>query len=326
MSASGIFRAAFLGAALSVAATTALAQEYPNKPIKIIIPWGSGQSPDVIMRAVGQGMSKHLGQPVVVENKPGATGAIGADFVAASAPDGYTLLDLATAYLIGRGLRGQSFDANKDLAPIAMVTNSLTFLSVNSKAMKGVRTLDDFVAFAKANPQQVFHYGSSGIGSSTHLAMALIAKKFGLNANHIPYKSGAPMITDYLSGQLIAMVTDYTPLAAYVKSGQVTPIMILQAQRTDQMPDVPTARELGHPDVEVVISHGLSAPAGTPAPILEKLAAAVKVALSDPEVMTPLRVTGNRIVYTSLGQYATALNESYAKWMKFVQDNGIKAE
>lgn len=319
-------RTVFLGAALSVVATASVAQEFPNKPIRIIIPWGSGQSPDVIMRAVGQGMSKYLGQPVVVENKPGATGAIGADFVAASPADGYTLLDLATAYLVGRGMRGQTFDATKDLAPIAMVTNSLTLLSINPKAIKNVRTLDEFVAYTKANPQHVMSYGSSGIGSSTHLAMALIAKKFNINSNHIPYKSGAPMMVDYLSGQLAAMVTDFTPVAPYIKTGQVIPLMVLTPQRSDQMPDVPTARELGHPDVEVIISHGISAPAGTPAPILEKLAASVKAALSDPEVLTPLRVTGNRVVYVSLGQYATALNESYAKWMKFVTDNNIKAE
>ena len=307
-------------------ATHASAQEYPNKPIRVIIPWGSGQSPDVIIRAIGQGITKQLGQPVVIENKPGATGAIGADFVAAAPADGYTLLDLATAYLIGRGMRGQPFDANKDLAPIAMITNSLTLLSVNTTAVKNVRTLDQLIAYTKANPGQVINYGSSGIGSSTHLAMALITKKFNMNANHIPYKSGGQMMTDYLAGQLPAMVTDYTPVAQYFKTGQLTPLMVLTPQRSEQMPDVPTARELGHPDVEVIISHGLSAPAGTPAPILEKLANAVRVSLQDPEILAPLRATGNRVVYMGLGQYATALNESYTKWMKFVQDNNIKAE
>lgn len=326
MPTTGFLRAALLGAAFSLCSSAATAQDYPNKPIRVIIPWGSGQSPDVIIRSVGQGMTKFLGQPIVVENKPGATGALGADFVAASAPDGYTLLDLATAYLVGRGMRGQSFDANKDLAPIAMITNSLTLLSINPKSIPNVRSLNELVAYTKANPQQGLSYGSSGVGSSTHLAMALIAKKFAMNATHIPYKGGGPMMSDYLSGLLPMMVTDFTPVAQYIKTGQVIPLMVLTPQRTENLPDVPTARELGHPDVEVIISHGLSAPAGTPAPIVEKLAASVKAALNDPEVLAPLRATGNRVVYMSLGQYATALNDSYTKWMKFVTDNNIKAE
>ena len=313
-----------LGAALATGSAPAVAQEYPNKPIRIIIPWGSGQSPDVIMRSVGQGISKRLGQPVVMENKPGATGAIGADYVATSAPDGYTLLNLATAYLIGRALRGESFEAPKDLAPISMVTNSLTLLSVSANVMKGVRTLNDFIAFAKANPNVVINYGSSGVGSSTHLAMALIASKFNLNSTHVPYKSGGPMISDYIGGRLVAMVTDYTPLAQHIKNGVVVPIMVLQPQRTPLLPDLPTVRELGYPDVEVIISHGLAAPAGTPAHIVEKLAAAVKDSLSDPEVMTPLGATGNRIVYMAPAQYTESLNGAYTKWKKFIQDNNIK--
>ncbi len=250
---------------------------------------------------------------------------MGADFVAASPADGYTLLEVASGYVLARALQGLPFDANKNMAPIAMVSSSLLFLFSSKKALPNVRTLNDFLDYAKTNSQRKLPYGSNGIGSTTHLAMILIEKKFNLNLNHVPYKGTSQYTIDFLAGDLVAMVDSLTANAAYVKAGQTVPLMVLLPQRTNLLPDVPTARELGHPELEVIASHGIAAPAGTPRAIVDRLSAAIKQSLAEPEVERVISV-GNGVMYLDPSQYAESLNETYTKWGKVIRDNNIKAE
>src|SRR6478672_7087667 len=273
------------------ACASALAQQWPAKPIKIIVPYPPGGTSDILARALGPGITAALGQPVIVENKPGATGNVGADFVAKSPPDGYTLLlgDIGSLAISPSVFASLPFDPVKDFAPIVMVAYSPHILAVHpSVAANNVKEL---VAYARANPDKL-NFAVSGIGGANHLAGIDFAQRTGIKWTYIPYKGGSQAITDVMGGQ--AQVLFNGMLATYpaVKEGKLKAIAISSAKRFSAAPDLPTVAESGVPGFETGSWQGIVAPARTPADVVTRLHDAVMKILATPEMKERLDKAG----------------------------------
>lgn len=316
-------------AALALAAlcASASAQPYPNKPIKVIVPWPPGASVDVVSRLVSNAISAKVGQPFVVENKPGATGAIGADSVAASPADGYTLLSVANVYIMAKALQGKPFDFKNEWTSVAGIASAATMFTINPKVVPGVKDFKDFLAYVKANPGTVLNYGSSGTGSSTHLAMVLITMRYGLNATHVPYKGQVLAVTDFIAGRLSAMVMDYGAGKAHIAAGTLLPLMLALPKRLQDQPDLPTARELGFHYLEsTMISFGFVAPKGTPPAIAARLADATREVVADRDIQDGIRKAGNEPNFIDTAAYAASLDDTYTRFIKIIKENSIKTD
>ncbi|MEQ1517191.1 MAG: tripartite tricarboxylate transporter substrate-binding protein, partial [Usitatibacteraceae bacterium] len=254
-------------AALAVAAlsfSTAQAQTYPNKPIRLLVPFAPGGSSDIVSRSFAAEMGKTLGQTVVVESKPGGAGNIAMQEVKGSAPDGYTIIlgHVGTLAVNPAMFAKLPYDPVADFVPITLLAKVPSLLVVNAEKVKA-KNLKELVEYAKKNPGAL-NYGSAGNGSSGHLAMAYVALTAGFTATHVPYKGTGPMMTDLLAGRLDATFTGAPPLMAHVKAGTLRPIAVGTAKRAPAMPDVPTVAAQGYPGFETSQGYGLLAPAGTP--------------------------------------------------------------
>jgi tripartite-type tricarboxylate transporter receptor subunit TctC len=294
-------------AILTVCAPTALAQPYPNKPIRIIVPFAPGGGTDATARLLQQPLSEALGQTVVLDNRPGASGILGTDVAAKAPPDGYTLLIAYASHTVNPAVNAKlPYNPEKDLAPIILVGKTPLLLYVNSKLP--VRDLSEFVALAKSNTGK-FNYATPGAASQAHLILALLSGMAGVQMQHIPYRGGAPAVMATVAGE--TQLTAMSPIAAHsqVEAGYLRPIATGSLTRDKQYPDVPTISESGYPDFEAVAWVGLFTSAGTPRPIIARINSELNRIIRTPDIQAKLDAQGITIVGGTpdeFGQFVTA--------------------
>ncbi len=327
---SGIRRMLMIAAA-SVAALMSLqshaqtASTYPDKPIRLIVPYGAGGSPDVLARVIGQQIALGLNQAIVVENKPGANGSIALQYVAKAANDGYTITVADTGHLaINPALYPKlAYDPIADFVPITMATWTPLFLVVSANLP--VRTLPQLLDYAKKNPGKL-SYGSSGNGSPHHLATELFKSMAQIDIAHIPYKGVAESVPAILGGQIDVMFVALSSVASSIQAGKLRVIAVSSAQRSALMPDVPTVAEAGVPGYEMISRIGFLAPAGTPKDRIDRLHDEITKALANPDIVRKLPSMGMEAIASTPQAYADAIRSDKAKFQKIVSSVGIKVD
>jgi tripartite-type tricarboxylate transporter receptor subunit TctC len=301
------------------------ALDYPTRPITLIVPYAPGGGNDVLARGVAEPMSKTLGQPVVIENHGGAGGSIGTRQVAKSAPDGYTLGLGGTGTLaIDPTLYPNTgYDPRKDFAPVGLIATSPLIILVNPSLP--AHNVQELIALAKAQPGKL-NYASAGKGSGIHLGTVLFADTAGIDITHIPYKGSGPALTDLLGGHVAIYFSSLPPAIGLVKDGKLRALGVTGLKRSETFPDVPTVAEQGLPGFEAVLHYGIVAPAGTPRPIVDKLNAALRKALTSEEVHKRIATEGAEPLPTTPDQYAADIDREETKWSALVKKAGAKAE
>jgi tripartite-type tricarboxylate transporter receptor subunit TctC len=313
-----------MSAALTVLALPVAAQTYPAKPIKIVVPFPAGGTSDVLARLIGQKMTENWGQPVVVENKPGSSGNLGADFVAKSAADGYTLVLMDVGNLvISPALFKLPFNVEKDFVPVAMVAYSPHLLAVSTKVP--ANTPAELVAYAKAQKGKLNYAVAAGMGSASHLAGVTYAQRSGIEWGYVPYKGGAQAITDLIGGQVDVMFNGMVATYPHVKAGKIKLIAISSAKRNAQMPDTPTVAE-SLPGFLTGSFQGLLAPAGTPKAVIDKLHAEVQRIAALPEVRERLTTLGAEPSGMTPADFGNWLKAEIPAMVKIVKDEKITVE
>jgi tripartite-type tricarboxylate transporter receptor subunit TctC len=309
---------------LAVLVSTAQAQNYPVRPIHLIAPFPAGGLVDVLARALGDELSKTLGQPIIVDNRPGAGGNLGADAVAKSAPDGYTLLMTSPGIQsINQFLyKSMPFDASTAFAPVSLVADMPMLVVVHPKT--GVKTLKELVAFAHANPQRL-SFGSAGIGTTGHLGQALLTHVADIKVTHVPYRGAAPSIIDLLAGQIDGVVDNPPTVMPHIRSGAITPLAIAASERLSVLPDTPTSAEAGFPDWRASSWFGVVAPAGTPDDIINRLHAAITAAVRQPTLQRFTHESGVTMVGNNPQEFARIIEEERSKWGAIIKSAGILA-
>lgn len=307
-------------------AQTASAAAYPDRAVKLVVPYPPGGATDVIGRVVAQKLSATLGQQFVVDNRAGAGGSLGAGVVAKAVPDGYTLMMGAlSSHSINAALNPTSvpYDINKSFAPVSIV-GTVPLVFVVHPDIRAT-TLAELIALAKAQPGRLA-FASSGNGSPQHLALELFKRMAGVDVLHVPYKGSGPAMTDLVGGQVQAMIETAPAAQGHIKSGRLRALATTTTQAVAALPGVPTAAAAGLPGFEVSSIFGLVAPAGTPAAIVDKLAAAIKSIQSEPEVREALLVQGVLASATTPAEAARAIQAEFSKWDKVIKDAKIKPE
>ena len=297
-----------------------LAQGWPSRPIRMVVPLSPGGFADVPGRILAARLSSSLGYNVFVENRPGAGGTIGADFVAKSAPDGYTLLFTGTPHVISAWVyKKLPYDPLKDFEPVALVASGPYVLVVNPQLP--VHSIRELIAAAKAQPGKI-DYASSGNGSAQHLVSALFASMAGIELNHVPYKGSGPAMQDLLGGQVKVSFAGIPNVLPHVKAGRLRALAVSTPQRSPDLPDVPTAAEAGVPGYQATLWLNLAAPAGTPGEIVQRLYAETAKALQDAELQQSFRAAGVEASPMSPQELAGFMRAEYEKWGKVVRDTG----
>jgi len=316
--------AASVAASLTVPALTH-AQEWPARPISLVVPLAPGGSTDATARLIAQKLPQHLGQTVVVENRSGASGLIAAQYVSKAAPDGYTFLIHTSTLITNVTLRKNSMplDVQKDLVPVSRVALIPNVLMVHADFP--ARTLDDFIAYAKKNGKHAVNYGSSGSGASQHLSAELFSKMADIQMTHIPYKGGAPANADLLAGQIQAVFSPMVEVLPFIESGRLRPLAVTTPQRSPRLPDVPAVAER-LPGYEIVLWNGIWAPAGTPADIISRMNHAINAALNDPEVKATMRAQGTAPAGNSSDAFRIFIDAEIEKWGDLVRLSGAQVE
>jgi tripartite-type tricarboxylate transporter receptor subunit TctC len=322
-------RRRILGAALGLFAlaggAAAAADDYPNRPITLVVPFPPGGSTTIVARIIGDKLAEALGQQIVVDNRGGAGGTIGTRAVAKSAPDGYTLLLGYTGTLaIGPTLYpGAGYDPRKDFEPIGMIGHAPNSLVVHPSF--NVHSVKELVAYAKANPGKV-NYGSAGVGTVSHVAGVYFANAAGIQLTHIPYKGTGPALADLLGGHIPMAFAPIPATHASIAEGSLRGLAVTSAKRSSLLPDVPTIAEAGVPGFEASLYYGLVAPAGTPRPVIDKLNKALRDVLATEEVRKRLAIDGAEPVPGTPEEYAKHIDQDETKWSKVVRDSGARAE
>ncbi|CAB3929780.1 Bug family tripartite tricarboxylate transporter substrate binding protein [Achromobacter insolitus] len=309
-----------------VAGGAVLASGYPSKPVRVIVPYVAGGAADITARVIAQKLSVSMGATFVVENKPGANGMIGTDFVAKAAPDGYTLLlDASGPLVVNPSLYKKTpYDPVADLAPISQITSYQYVLVVPQQSP--IRSVDDLIAAARAKPGQV-SYGSAGVGAGGHLAGELLAVTTQTQLAHIPYKGNAQALTDVLGGQLSFTFDTVVTATPYLRSGKLRGYAVTGPRRAPGLPDIPTMEELGYKDFVVTQFQGLLAPAGTDPAILSRLHEEVVKAARQPDVIQKLQTEGgNEIVAGTPQEFARLIQEDLQRYRKLIADAHVQAE
>ena len=320
------FFIALVGAALTLALPAVQAQPagYPEKPIRIIVPYTPGGFNDTMARVFARKLQDGLGQPVVVENKPGAGTVLGTDAGAKAAPDGYNLVVVGFPLVVNQYIYPKlPYDTKKDFAPVILGGQTPNLLLV--RADSPIKSMADLIARAKAEPGKL-NYASAGNGTSLHLAMEYFKSVTGTDMNQIPYKGSAPMVTDLLGGQVDVMFDNLPNALPHVKAGKMRALAVTTAKRLPAVPEVPTVAEQGYPGFEVAVWYGLAAPKGTPKPILDKLNAELQKALKAEEVKTIFAAQGVDVLGGSVADFDKFFVAQDAKWAPVIQKAGIKAE
>jgi tripartite-type tricarboxylate transporter receptor subunit TctC len=311
------------GAALGLS-PGALGQAYPTKPIKIVVPFAVGGIADTFARVIAQKVTEAWGQPVVVENKAGAGGNIGADLVAKSPPDGYTLVmgSIGTHAVNPHLVKNMPYDAQKDFAPIAHVLEAEGLLVVNPSVP--AKTVPELIALAKSQPGKL-SYASAGVGTASHLAGELFKSMAGVDMTHVPYKGNSPAITDVMGGQTQMIFATMPTVIQQAKAGRLRPIAVIGAARAKAVPDIPTVAET-LPGFEVGNWVGLFAPAGTPPEIVRRWNAEVQKIMTSADVEPRLEAEGARFIATTPESFAAFQRSESARWGKMIREAGIKVE
>jgi tripartite-type tricarboxylate transporter receptor subunit TctC len=317
-------------AALAVAACIgcaggAVAGDYPERPVRLVVPFPAGGGADILARTIMPKVSEFLGEAIYIDNKPGAGGNVGAEIVARSAPDGYTLLyGTNGTHAINQTLYGNlRFDPIADFEPVSRMTSIAALLTVNPALP--VNSVSDLIAYARANPGKV-NFASAGNGTTSHLAGELFKTMTGIDIVHVPYRGGAAAITDVVGGR-VQMMIDVMPNAYPVaKSGKLRALAVTTAQRFPTAPEIPTIAESGVPGFEVSAWDGVLAPAGTPAAVVDKLNAAIRRALDDPQLRESLLARGAQPVAGSPAAFAKHIRAETEKWANVVRLSGAKVD
>jgi len=300
------------------------AQEYPNKPIKIIVGYAAGGAVDLIARSLAKGMSETLGQPIVVENKPGGGTNIATKLLIDSPSDGYTLMLAANALAANKSLyKPQPYDPELDITPIALVGNVPVVLatSVNSK----YANLGDVIKAAKLKPDDIT-FGSPGNGATPHMAVKFFEQAAGISLKHIPYKGGSAAITDLIGGQIDLVATNMLEIAPQVKAGKVKILAVMSPKRSPLFPDVPTIAESGYPGFEAFVWYGLIGPAKLPNAISSKLYAAVEKSLASKEMIDRLSTAGGEVTPGPRSQLSNLIKSETRRYEKMVREANIQPD
>ena len=298
--------------AAALVAFAALAQAaWPEKPVRLMVGFAPGGS-DIGGRIIAQKLSEMWGQPVVVDNRPGAAGNIAAELVAKASPDGYTILLFVNSYTINTSVyKGLTWDALKDFAPVARYTSSPMIVVVNPKFP--AKNLKEMTDYAKANPGKLF-FGSAGSGTAPHLVGELYAMQAGTQITHVPYKGSAPSLMGLVGGEVQLSFAASSSVSAFVKDGRLRPLAVTTSKRDPQFPDVPTVAEAGIPGFDADIWYGLVVPAKTPPAIIKKISEDVKTALDDPEIQAKLRQNGLEPAFMTPEQMGELMKRDVARW------------
>ena len=313
------FAAALVGLLVAFSAS---GQAYPSKPIRLVIPFGAGSTADIIGRLVGEGLSRDLGQQVVVDNKPGAGGTIGAADVARAAPDGYSLV-LGTVASHGVGpltMQNVTYDPVKHFQPITLIANVPSIIAVHASVP--VQTLDELVAFLKANPG--YHFTSAGPGTTAHLAGESFAQKLGLKLEHVPYKAAGQAIADTVAGTVKMIVYQYASLKSHIEAGVLRPIAAVSAERIPALPNVPTVAEALVPGFDFSPWFGIMAPAGTPRHIVDTLHGAVLKAIESEGMKNQFRAQGMHPVGLGPDAFHDFMRRDLERWKDVIARSGLK--
>jgi tripartite-type tricarboxylate transporter receptor subunit TctC len=319
-----LFRAVGALAIMAACTTSALAQGWPNRPIRMVVPYTPGGYTDLMARLVSEKMSAALGQPIVIENKPGANAVIGTDRVAKAAPDGYTFGTVIAAHAVNATLNPKlPYDTMKDLTYVSLMSVAPLILIAHPSVP--ANNMKELIALAKAKPGQL-NFASSGIGSAAHLTMEMLKSREGINLQHIPYKGTAGALQDTVGGQINVMFDIVGPLMSQVRSGYAKAIAVTAKERIPAAADVPTMTEQGVPDFISGTWAGIIAPAGTPKEIVDRLSAEAKKALADPALQAKLVDQGIVAVGSTPEEYRVFVAEEITRWRKVITDAGIKLE
>jgi len=316
-------RRALLGAMLPLVASAALADTWPSRPIKLIVPFPAGGPTDTASRILGQKLAERLKQPVVVENKAGASGSIAARQVMDSPADGYTLMMLATPTLLAPHMyKKAGYDTVKNFTPVATVYDLPIVVVVNPSLMPTVTDVQRLITYAKAQPGQL-NYTSSGPGSFGHLSMELLKELGQFDMRHVPYKGGVPAITDTIGGQVPVMYADLVAALPHIQSGKLRAIAVGSPQRVAMLPQVKTIAEQGFKGFDAVSWGGLLAPLGTPKDVVARIDKEVGEILADKSVQEKLLTAGAIANYQSADRMAARLKNDYDKWGRVIRDKAI---
>jgi tripartite-type tricarboxylate transporter receptor subunit TctC len=309
-------------AALPALSGIARAQTYPTKPVRIVAGFAPGGGTDITARLIGQSLSERLGQQFIIEDRPGAGSNIGTEAVVNAAPDGYTLLLATTSNAVNATLYERlNYNFIRDIKPVAAVSRVPNVLAANP--LVPAKTVAEFIAYAKANPGKI-NFASGGVGSGAHIFGELLKMIVGVNMLHVPYRGGAPALTDLIGGQ-VQMMFDTVPTSIeYIKSGKVRAVAVSTATRSEVLPDIPTVSEFV-PGYEASNWYGVGAPKNTPAEIIEKLNKEINAALADPEMKARLADWGGAVLPGSPAQFAKLIADETEKWAKVIKFTGLKA-
>jgi tripartite-type tricarboxylate transporter receptor subunit TctC len=317
-------RTLLFGALMAVAASAAAQQNYPNRPIRVIVPFPPGGGVSAQARVISDKLTEALGQPLVIENRAGGNTIIGTDAVAKSKPDGYTLLATSSALLVNHLLLPNlPYDSFKDFAPVATVSKSLYVLVLHPSVP--ANTLQEFIALAKARPGQ-FNYSSSGSGGVQHLGGEYFNLMAGIKTMHIPYKGGGPALTDLLGGQVQFSLQPVENALAHIKSGRLKAIVAPGEKRLAVLPEVPTSAEAGLPGFEVKSWGGIFAPAGTPKAIIDRLSTEINRILAMPDIRNKVIAMGQEPFINTPEQFAAMMQTELDRYAKIVKASNIRLE
>jgi len=317
-------QALLLAATLAIGtASTAMAQAFPSKPIRILVGFAPGGAMDIVARTIGQKVSASVGQPVIVDNKPGAGSNIAIRALIDSPPDGYTVMLVANGLAANPTLyQPAPFDPERDVVPVALVARLPVVIAAN--ATSEISSLAKLVEAAKARPGAVL-YATPGNGSTPHLAIELFARAAGITLSHVPYKGGAPAISDVLGGQLPLVAVNAVEVLPHVKAGRLRVLAALSAERVSTLPDTPTISESGYAGFEASVWHAFIAPRGTPPAVVEKLSAEIRKALALPEVKDRLAALGAEVSPTGPEQLGALVRSERERYGKLIREANIKA-
>jgi tripartite-type tricarboxylate transporter receptor subunit TctC len=315
--------AAFLSVLLAFFALPGLAQQYPVKPVRIVVPFAPGGGSDFIARFMAQRLTESLGSQVIVENKPGAGGVLGIEVGVKSAPDGYTLTLIASSYTVNPSIYKLNFDPVTDITPVIQMSQG-PLLVVANPAFP-VKTIKELIALAKSKPGEVT-FASSGQGSVIHLATELFDSMAGIKMNHIPYKGTGPALTDTIAGQTNVFFSSTANAMPHVKSGRLRAIAVTTAKRLPALPEVPTVAEAGVPGYDVTLWHGLIGPKGLPRAIVDRINGDVTKSLKLKETAEQLQNDGVAPAGGTPEQFAAQIKKEIGVWRKVAADAGVKAE
>ncbi|WP_428680985.1 Bug family tripartite tricarboxylate transporter substrate binding protein [Reyranella sp.] len=308
-----VMRRAACALVLAMVAGPVWAQDFPSRPLKLVVPYAPGGGADSVARIVAKKVAENIGQPIVIENKGGAGSIVGTDLVAKAEPDGYTLLlgQSGPISINPAVYKSLPYDPVKDFAPITMTTAYPYILVVNSES--SAKTLQEFVALAKSKPGAL-NYGSTGVGAANHLVAELFASKAGLKMTHVPYRGTALAVGDLVSGTLNVVFGDPISVLPHIKSGKLRALAVTSLERSPVAPEVPTVAESGYPGFEALAWHGILAPAKTPPAVIQKLNAEIAKALADPATKELLEKQAMQTVGNSPEAFAAFIQKDIATW------------